>query len=163
VLTSKDLLNLTDHLNLDTERVCPGRGWIPQDFKTEKYIAYIDEFVLETPWRGGGLGSWLLLNLFHFERLGEVRFVFVRPDVLQYTDSGLRYTPPPGGRAAEGLFARVVKFYERVGDSSLGMRGYSFYLMFQVGFRRVGDSQFFCMGKRSLRPSDAIMIDGARK
>jgi hypothetical protein len=133
--TLKDLSNLAAHFDPYTGGILPGRRCYLEDFNTERHIAYIDEFLIETPWRESGLGLWLLSNLFHFESLRGVRFVFTRPDVLQNTDDGLRYTPPPRGRAAEELLV-------------------------QVGFRCVGDSQFFCMGKRR---SDVVIIESARK
>ncbi|KAJ7354597.1 hypothetical protein DFH08DRAFT_934040 [Mycena albidolilacea] len=127
---SADLSNLAAHFDPYTGGVLPGRRCYLEDFSTERHIAYIDEFLIETPWRGSGLDLWLLSNLFHFESLRGVRFMFARPDVLQNTDDGLRYTPPPRGRAAEELLV-------------------------QVGFRCVGDSQLFCMGKRR---SDMVII-----
>ncbi|KAJ7879538.1 hypothetical protein B0H14DRAFT_3129631 [Mycena olivaceomarginata] len=124
---SADLSNLAAHFDPYTGGILPGRRCYLEDFNTERHIAYIDEFLIETPWRESGLGLWLLSNLFHFESLRGVRFVFARPDVL--------HTPAPRGRAAEELLV-------------------------QVGFRCVGDSQLFCMGKRR---SDVVIIEGARK
>ncbi|KAF7357880.1 RNA polymerase II-associated protein [Mycena venus] len=125
---SGDLSNLA--LHFDNEGgLLPGRGWNPENFKAERHIVFLDEFVIETAWRGRGLGSWLLPKLFDLENLLDAKFIFTRPDVLQYTDSGFRYSPPPVGRAAEALFVRIVHFYET------------------AGFRRVGNSQFFCLTK----------------
>ncbi|KAJ6498746.1 hypothetical protein C8R45DRAFT_979699 [Mycena sanguinolenta] len=126
---SADLANLAK-LHFDNQgRLHPGGGPSLAAFNNERYIAFIDEFLIEKAWRGRGLGSWLLPRLFQFENLRGAQFIFTRPDVLHYTDSDSRYSPPPVGRDGEALFLRIVRFYQR------------------AGFCRLGNSQFFCRAK----------------
>ncbi|KAJ7282650.1 hypothetical protein C8J57DRAFT_1554813 [Mycena rebaudengoi] len=143
---SHDLANLA--LLFDTNgRLRPNEGcWRAADFRSESHLVYVKELVIEVSWRGRGLGTWLLPRLFYLEELKDARFLFSWPTVLNQLES-----PLANGRFGEPTLDeqlawvakrdRIIKFYRK------------------VGFRRLANSDFFCLAKKSSHLSHAIPMD----
>ncbi|KAJ7624140.1 hypothetical protein B0H17DRAFT_1188216 [Mycena rosella] len=97
----------------------PNSGcWRPADFYDEDYLIYLQELILEPAWRGKGLGTWLLPNLFHLKQLNGANFIFTWPTVLSHLEppsiNGLFGVPTPAEQAAWLTKRdRIIKFYQK--------------------------------------------------
>lgn len=98
--------------------------WVPEDFEEELFLVYIEELVIDPPWRGKGVGTSLFSKLFRLEELDGAHFIFVWPTILTYLEPsraqvGLSGNPTPDEEAA--LVAkrveksdRIIEFYRKV-------------------------------------------------
>ncbi|KAJ7141167.1 hypothetical protein C8R44DRAFT_762863 [Mycena epipterygia] len=128
-------------------RLRPNAGcWRPADFRNENLLVYFKELMIEETWRGKGLGTWLLPKLFHLNELNGANFMFTWPTVLTYLEppsvNGMFGDPTPTEQA-DWLAKRdrIIRFYQK------------------AGFRRLANSHFFCLAKRTMHPSHSITID----
>ncbi|KAJ7282652.1 hypothetical protein C8J57DRAFT_1218841 [Mycena rebaudengoi] len=120
--------------------------WSAADFANERHMVYITELFIEEAWRARGLGSWLLPRLFYLKELKSAQFVFSWPTVLLFLEpplaNGLFGEPTPDEQLAwVAKRDRIIKFYRR------------------VEFRRLANSNFFCLAKKLSHPSHAIPMD----
>jgi len=86
---------------------------------------FLDENMYIKPaYRGHGLGSWLLSQIFDHSSFEDIQFVFVWPTVLE---SEIQSREQVNGR--QGSYLRVLKFFQKNGfrkvDRSTGILGYA--------------------------------------
>ncbi|KAJ6625788.1 hypothetical protein B0H10DRAFT_590466 [Mycena sp. CBHHK59/15] len=121
--------------------------WRAADFNGENFMVYLDELVIEPEWRGKGLGTWLLPKLFFLEELKESRFIFAWPTLLNFLEPPLA-NGPFGSRTP----AEQVDWIRK--------RDLIIKMFRKAGFRRLCNSDFFCLAKKSSHPSHSIPLDG---
>ncbi|KAE9404741.1 hypothetical protein BT96DRAFT_1016091 [Gymnopus androsaceus JB14] len=111
-------------------------------------MLYIEELVIEHEWRGKGVGSWAVPQLFETDEIKVLESCYIStwPVVLARFEPG--YGNPFYRRTKEETEAweekelRIIKFYHK------------------IGFRRLGNSMFFCLAKdgthrsRQIAPED---------
>ncbi|KAJ7140500.1 hypothetical protein C8R43DRAFT_588573 [Mycena crocata] len=128
-------------------RLRPNQGcWRPADFQKEPFLIYIELLEIEASWRGKGLGTWLVSQLFHLEALKQAKFMFTWPTVLMHLEppsvNGMFGDPTP---EEEARFIakrdRNIKFFQK------------------IRFRRLANSFFFCLAKNKSHPSHSISVD----
>ncbi|KAJ7646664.1 hypothetical protein FB45DRAFT_891034 [Roridomyces roridus] len=143
---SRELALLALHFD-EIGRLCPNNGcWQPEDFDLEESLVNLTVLVVDVPWRGKGIGRDVFSKLFELPELNETGLILSYPSVLNHLEpDGVngRF----GKRTAEEQAAyqakwdRNVKFYQK------------------SAFRRLANSDFFCLAKDTTHPSHSIPID----
>ncbi|KAF9078126.1 hypothetical protein BDP27DRAFT_345459 [Rhodocollybia butyracea] len=114
---------------------------------------YIEEVVVEEAWRGRGIGSWAIPQLFQTEKVkaSGSTYLFTWPTVLNRLEPHHLFGPIDT-MAYEAKRQRNINFYRK------------------IGFRRLGNSCFFCLAKDVNHPSrriapdqDAVYVEPPRK
>ncbi|KAJ7760943.1 hypothetical protein B0H16DRAFT_1884395 [Mycena metata] len=114
-------------------RLRPNQGcWQPQDFRNNRYLVYLEELIIDPAWRGKGLGTWALPKLFDLEALHGSQYIFAWPTVLGNLDEQAAWTIKRD---------RIIRFFQK------------------AGFRRLINSDFFCVAKNASHRSRAIPIE----
>ncbi|KAJ7646687.1 hypothetical protein FB45DRAFT_891078 [Roridomyces roridus] len=132
-------------------RLKPNRGcWQPEDFDGQPYLVYLEELVVDLPWRGKGIGSAILPMLFQLSELNGAGFILTFPTVLN------RLEPP----SVNGPFGDLTPEEE---DTWLAKRDRIIEFYRKSGFRRLANSDFFCLAEDASHPSRSIPIDGDAK
>ncbi|KAJ7162169.1 hypothetical protein C8R46DRAFT_345154 [Mycena filopes] len=137
---SQDFAELSTHFD-NNGRLRPNKGcWKAEDFQAERCITYIDEVIIDEAWRGKGLGTWLIPKLFQLQNLRGAQFIFTWPSVLSRLEHGP--TDTPAKKAAHyAKSMRIIGFFQK------------------VGFRRLGNSLFFCLANDASHPSRSIPVE----
>ncbi|KDQ60348.1 hypothetical protein JAAARDRAFT_205308 [Jaapia argillacea MUCL 33604] len=119
--------------------------WSPKDTSPGGILVYIEELVVEKPWRDRGVGSWALPRLYLLDPLKKARFLFTWPTVLNH----LEPTTVPVGQ--EPTLQQKAEWAAKKEGIAAFFR--------KVGFRRVGTSSFFCFAKDPKHRSRSISIE----
>ncbi|KDQ60285.1 hypothetical protein JAAARDRAFT_601749 [Jaapia argillacea MUCL 33604] len=131
----------------DEGHLLPGVGsagtgcWRPEDFWNDGDIVYVEEIVVESKYRGMGVGSWVYPRLLELEELKRFHFLIAWPTVLNHLelDSGAFSDASQEAKDAfPRKLERLAKFHRK------------------VGFRRLGNSFFFCLAKDEHHASRSI-------
>ncbi|KAJ7646677.1 hypothetical protein FB45DRAFT_179313 [Roridomyces roridus] len=125
-------------------RISANNGcWQPGDFDGERRLVYLEEFIVDVPWRGKGIGGIVLPMLFELTEVEGARFIFSWPTVLddlepRASDDGFTDAEQATLRAK---CDRIIAFYRR------------------AGFRRLINSHFFCLAKDNNHASHSVPAD----
>ncbi|KAJ7601784.1 hypothetical protein FB45DRAFT_884284 [Roridomyces roridus] len=125
-----------------------GGCWHPDDFENEKYLVYLQELVVEPSWRGKGVGRSIFPLLFKLSQLNGAGFIFTFPSVL------IELEPP----RVNGDFGELTP-EEEAAWSAKRERIIKFYRQASSGFRRIANSDFFCLAEDPNHASHSIPID----
>ncbi|KAE9404758.1 FMN-linked oxidoreductase [Gymnopus androsaceus JB14] len=105
-------------------------------------MLYIEELVIEEEWRGKGVGSWAVPQLFETNEIEKLEacYIFTFPTVLNRLEPQIWFREPTKEetKAYNEKKHRIIKFYRR------------------IGFRRLGNSDFFCFAKDATHRSRQI-------
>ncbi len=120
-------------------------------------IVYVQELVVMESWRGRGIGSWAVPQLFDTPEVQAIRssYLFAWPAVLSYLEPMF---PQPTWEESKAKGERVIKFYRSVGlGISFSSTLCSWWI--QIGFRRLANTSFFCLAKDPEHRSRQIPAD----
>lgn len=103
-------------------------------------IVYVQELVVMESWRGRGIGSWAVPQLFDTPEVQAIRssYLFAWPAVLSYLEPLFSQSTREESMAKG---ERVLKFFR------------------SIGFRRLANTSFFCLAKDPAHRSRQIPAD----
>ncbi|PBK93251.1 hypothetical protein ARMGADRAFT_154770 [Armillaria gallica] len=103
-------------------------------------IVYVQELVVMESWRGRGIGSWAVPQLFDTPEVQAIRssYLFAWPAVLSYLEPLFSQSTREESMAKG---ERVLKFFR------------------SIGFRRLANTSFFCLAKDPEHRSRQIPAD----
>ncbi|KDQ60345.1 hypothetical protein JAAARDRAFT_603655 [Jaapia argillacea MUCL 33604] len=99
-------------------------------------MIYVEEIVIKEEWRCRGVGTWALSRLLFLDDFKQGKTLVMWPTVLHNLE-------PARNPFAPFTPQETAAFEDK-----------------KVGFRRLGNSDFFCHSKNPSHPSCAIPVDG---
>ncbi|KAI0039427.1 hypothetical protein FA95DRAFT_1684286 [Auriscalpium vulgare] len=121
-------------------------AWHADELAEDKNITYIEEIVITEAWRGRGICTWALNALFRLDVMCRPRFLWAWPTLLNHLE------PAPTAGHGKMTAAEVAAYHQRK-DRVVN-------LFRKIGFRRVGNSEFFCMSRDPHHRSRAVAVEG---